>query len=77
MEAKMPKSKLSSGHSFFLGIMALMIAVLCVTIRVVHENLEARIIMTGIWAIIATWWLIQSALSRRANKEQDVEQINR
>jgi len=62
----MQKSCLSSGHSFFLGLMALMVAVLCVAIKVVQENLEARLIMAGIWAIIGIWWLVQSHLSRRS-----------
>lgn len=62
----MPASKLTSGHSFFLGIMALMVAVLCMTIRVVQENLEARVLMAVIWGIIAVWWLVQAGLSRKS-----------
>lgn len=65
----MPKPMQSSKHAFFLGIMALMVAVLCVTIRVVQENVEARIIMAAIWAIIAVWWLAQAAFARRQNKD--------
>jgi hypothetical protein len=49
--------------------MSLMVAVLCVTIRVVQENIEARIIMAAIWAIIAMWWLVQAALSRKQGKK--------
>jgi hypothetical protein len=51
--------------------MALMVAVLCVTIKVVQENLEARIIMAGIWAIIGIWWLVQSHLSRKRESHPD------
>jgi hypothetical protein len=61
----MPKSKLSSEHTFLLGIMALMVGVLCVTIRVVQDNFEARLIMAFIWMIIAIWWFILSTKSRR------------
>lgn len=67
----MPKSRLSTGHSFFLGIMALMVALLCVTIEVVQENIEARIIMAAIWIIIAVWWLIQAHLSRKERDSKD------
>lgn len=65
----MPNPMQSSKHAFFLGIMALMVAVLCVTIRVVQENMEARIIMAAIWAIIAIWWLTQAARARRESKD--------
>jgi len=60
----MLKLKLSSRHAFLLGLMALMVAVLCLTIRVVQENIEARMIMAVIWTIIAIWWLIQAKISR-------------
>lgn len=60
----MPRSGLSSGHAFFLGIMALLVAVMCVTIRVIEQNIEARIIMAAIWVVVATWWLVQAVRSR-------------
>jgi hypothetical protein len=46
-----------------------MVAVMCVTIRVIEENLEARIIMAVIWAIIAVWWLVQAAKARPADSQ--------
>jgi len=61
----MSKSRLSAGHTFLLGIMALMVAALCVTVKVVQENIEARVIMASIWVLIAVWWLVQSALAKR------------
>lgn len=64
----MAGSKLSSTHSFLLGLMALMVAALCVTIQVVQENLTARIIMAGIWILIALAWLAQAHSARKANK---------
>jgi len=45
--------------------MALMVAALCVTVKVVQENIEARVIMASIWVLIAVWWLVQSALAKR------------
>ena len=61
----MTKTSLSSGQAFFLGIMACMVAVLCVTIEVIAENMQARIIMASIWIIISIWWLIQAYLVRK------------
>jgi Na+/melibiose symporter-like transporter len=73
----MSKRNFSSGQAFLLGIMALMVAVLCVTIKVVGENLEARLIMTGIWIIIALWWLYLAGKERRydrtSNDRQEAE----
>jgi len=46
--------------------MSLMVAVLCVTIKVIQENMEARIIMASIWIIIAIFWLIKSSASEQS-----------
>jgi len=45
--------------------MSLMVAALCVTLRVVQENIEARIIMAIIWTVIAIWWLVIAARTKK------------
>ncbi|UCE25193.1 MAG: hypothetical protein JSU74_03870 [Candidatus Zixiibacteriota bacterium] len=67
----MPGSGISSRHAFFLGIMALLVAVMCVTIRVIEENLEARIIMAVIWVLVAVVWLVQAARSHPRGDQTD------
>lgn len=67
----MPKLRMSSGHAFLLAIMALVVAVLCVTIQVLAENLTSRIIMASIWVAIAIAWMVQSVKSRRTTEEPD------
>lgn len=68
----MAGSKLSSTHAFLLGLMALMVAALCVTIQVVQENLTARVVMASIWILIALAWLVQA----RAIRKKDIAQRN-
>jgi MFS-type transporter involved in bile tolerance (Atg22 family) len=67
----MPKLEMSSGHAFLLGVMALVVAVLCVTIHVLTENLASRIIMAAIWVLIAIAWMVQAIRSRRMKEEAD------
>ncbi|NIS15948.1 MAG: hypothetical protein GWN00_24270 [Aliifodinibius sp.] len=61
----MPKNTFTSKKAFFLGLMSLMVAVICITLKVLQENFEARLIMAIIWATIGIWWLIQSHISRQ------------
>ena len=63
----MPSLKFSTGHSFLLGIMALMVAALCLTLRVAQENIEARIIMAVIWIAIAITWLVIAAKNKKSD----------
>ena len=67
----MSKSSVSGKYAFFLAIMSLMVAVLCVTIEVIQENLEARIIMATIWIIIGVFWLIKSATIKKPGVESE------
>jgi hypothetical protein len=46
-----------------------MVAVMCVTIQVITENIESRIIMASIWVIIAIAWFVQAARTRRAKEK--------
>jgi hypothetical protein len=71
---QVPNSTSSSGNAFVLGLMALMVAVMCVTIQVITENIESRIIMASIWVIIAIAWFVQAARTRRAKENSLAEE---
>jgi hypothetical protein len=72
----MSKPGLSANHAFLLGLMALMVAVSLVTIRVLQENIEARIIMASIWAVIGVWWFVQAGTAKSNSDDGVVRREN-